>query len=93
MILAQFLVEAKGKTYASGGEGGEKIKEDGCKELMFEKDNFKYRDRYYGGNPFIGEEVVFKNDKVIWALDLSGNYLLLQFSTFGKIYFKLFQLS
>ena len=72
MTLAQFLVKAKKKTYASEGEGGEKIKEDGCKELMFEKDNFKYRDRYYGVNPFIGEEVVFRNDKAVWVMNYCG---------------------
>lgn len=43
--LSKFLVEAKINTYASSGEGGEKILPDGSKELEFEKKEFKYRDR------------------------------------------------
>ena len=72
MNLAEFLVEAKAGTYASQNEGEEKITNDGCKELIFKKDNLKYRDRYYGANPFIGEEVVFKDDKAIWVMNYCG---------------------
>jgi len=71
-ILEEFLVKAKINTYASSGEGGEKVLEDGSKELTYEKGNFKYRDRYFGYNPFIGEEIVWKDGKIIWAMNYYG---------------------
>ena len=46
--LSKFLVKAKINTYASSGEGGEKILPDGGKEFEFEEKEFKYRDRYFG---------------------------------------------
>ncbi len=72
MNLAQFLVKAKTSTYVSQGEGGEKIINDGCKELTFKEKNLEYRDRYYGSNPFIGEEVIFKDNKAIWVMNYCG---------------------
>jgi hypothetical protein len=58
--LEQFLVKAKISGYASGGEGGEGILADGGKELTFQEDDVQYRDRYFGWNPFCGEEVVWQ---------------------------------
>jgi len=72
MKLADFLIEAKVGTYASQGEGGERMNDTGYKELVFKKDDLKYRDRYYGTNPFIGEEVVSKNNKAIWLMNYCG---------------------
>ncbi len=75
MELSKFLVKAKTATYASEGEASERVLEDGAKELTFESGNFKYRDRYYGFNPFFGEEIVWQSGEIVWAM----NY-------FGKIY-------
>lgn len=72
MKLSKFLVKAKIATYASAGEANEKVLEDGCKELLFEEDKFKYRDRYYGFNPFFGEEIVWQNGKIIWSMNYFG---------------------
>ncbi len=72
MELSKFLVKAKIATYASVGETNERVLEDGAKELTFEDGNLKYRDRYYGFNPFIGEEVVFENGKIVWSMNYYG---------------------
>ncbi len=72
MKLEQFLVKAKVSAYASAGEGREGILADGCKELTFQEGAFKYRDRYFGWNPFIGQEVVWKGDQVTWAMNYYG---------------------
>ena len=72
MKLEQFLVKAKTSTYASEGEGGEEILADGSKELTFQENEFKYRDRYLGFNPFIGEEIVWHGDRVVWAMNYYG---------------------
>jgi hypothetical protein len=83
--LEQFLVKAKVSAYASGGEGGERILADGSKELTFQEGEFKYRDRYFGWNPFIGEEVVWQGDKVTWAMNYYGA-VLDQVVTAGQVY-------
>lgn len=70
--LSKFLVKAKINTYASSGEGGEKILADGSKEFEFVEKGFRYRDRYFGFNPFIGQEVVFQNKKIVWGMNYYG---------------------
>ena len=72
MELSKFLVKAKIATYASEGEANKKVLEDGAKELTFEDGEFKYRDRYYGFNPFVGEEIVWKNGKIVWSMNYYG---------------------
>jgi len=70
--LSKFLVKAKINTYASSGEGEGKMLPDGSKEFKFEEREFKYRDRYFGFNPFIGEEIVWQNGKVVWGMNYYG---------------------
>jgi hypothetical protein len=72
MRLNEFLVKAKVRTYASEGEANERVLEDGAKELSYEERAFKYQDRYYGFNPFAGEEIVWKNREFIWAMNYYG---------------------
>jgi hypothetical protein len=72
MDLSKFLVKAKIATYASGGEANERVLEDGAKELTFESDGFRYRDRYYGFNPFFGEEIVWRYNNIVWSMNYFG---------------------
>ena len=72
MNLKQFLVNAKLRGYANKGEAKEVILADGCKELTFEEGHFKYRDKYFGWNPFIGEEIVWQDNIIIWAMNYYG---------------------
>ena len=72
MELSKFLVKAKSATYASEGEANERVLDDGAKELTFESDGFKYHDRYYGFNPFVGEEIVWQNNKIVWSMNYFG---------------------
>jgi disulfide oxidoreductase YuzD len=73
--LSKFLVKAKINTYASSGEEGERIFPDGGKEFEFEEREFKYRDRYFGFDPFIGEEIVWENEKVVWGMNYYGEII------------------
>ena len=75
MELSKFLVKAKITTYASDEEINERVLEDGAKELTFEDGEFKYRDRYYGFNPFVGEEIVWKNGKIVWSMNYYGRII------------------
>ncbi|MBU4331496.1 hypothetical protein KKD20_00015 [Patescibacteria group bacterium] len=70
--LSKFLVKAKISTYASSGEGGEKLLPDGSKEFEFREEELKYRDRYFGFNPFVGQEVIFQNGKIVWGMNYYG---------------------
>lgn len=70
--LSEFLVKAKINTYASLGETGKEVLVDGGKELNFEEGGFRYRDRYFGSDSFIGEEIVFQNEKAVWGMNYYG---------------------
>jgi hypothetical protein len=71
----RFLIKAKKNTYALSGERGENTLADGARELGYKSKDFYYRDRYYGSDPFIGEEVVFLNNKSLWVMNYSGRCL------------------
>ncbi|MDZ7611877.1 MAG: DUF5680 domain-containing protein [Candidatus Moranbacteria bacterium] len=72
MKLVDFIIKAKMATYASEEESNEKILEDGSKELTFRSGDFKYRDRYYGFNPFFGEEIVWQGGEIVWSMNYFG---------------------
>lgn len=72
MELADFLVEAKSNTYASNGEGGERKLADGSRELEYAAGEWKYRDQYFGFNPFIGEEIIWKDGAIFWGMNYYG---------------------
>lgn len=72
MEFVAFLLKAKLKTYATGGEGNERDLEDGAREMSYREGEFFYRDRSFGFTPFVGEEVVWQNDRVVWAMNYYG---------------------
>lgn len=84
-ILIDFIIKAKQNTYASGGEGGEKVLADGCRELVFKEKKYEYRDKYFGFNPFAGQEVVFQNKQAIWAMNYYG-YIVAELISAQDIY-------
>jgi len=74
MDLKEFLLIAKKSTYAN--ENAEEIiLGDRAKELIYSEGCLLYRDRYFGGNPFSGEEVVFSDGKAIWIMNYYGKCL------------------
>lgn len=72
MTLPEFLVKAKVRGYATEGERGEALFEEGGKVLSYREGPYEYRDRYYGFNPFVGQEVVWEKGKAIWAMNYFG---------------------
>lgn len=70
MEFVDFLVVAKRRTYGSGSEP--RRLDDGSKEYLVTMDEYTYRDRYFGGNPFIGEEVVFRDGNPVWSMNYYG---------------------
>lgn len=74
-ILINFLIKAKKSTYASADGDSKKILDDGSKEFVFREGKYVYRDRYFGSDHFAGEEIVFFNNKAMWAMNYCG-YIL-----------------
>ncbi|NCC71717.1 hypothetical protein EOM09_09165, partial [bacterium] len=71
MDFLDFLIKSKKNTYASS-KITDKLNKDGSKELIFEENEYKYVDRYFGYNPFSGLEVVFRQDEYIWSMSYYG---------------------
>lgn len=74
MGLKTFLVSAKQHTYAAEGSAEEKLT-DGARQFMYREGPFEYRDRYYGFNPFGGEEVVWEEGKPLWCMNYWGRII------------------
>ena len=62
--IKEFLIEAKKQTYAN--EKVEKVSSSRfeSKDYEYMKDNLIYHDTYFGGTNFIGEEVVYLDNKI-----------------------------
>ncbi len=73
IAFRQFLVRAKLAGYATAGEGGERDSDDRGKEFRFSDGGLAYRDRYYGFNPFAGEEVVWHGGIPVWLMNYYGS--------------------
>jgi hypothetical protein len=71
--LRSFLVKAKKATYAAGDDAIPVKEADGSTTLVFEDGGYRYRDNYFGGEPFGGREVVFFHDKPIYMMVYYGS--------------------
>ena len=71
--FSQFLVAAKIATYAAEDEAT-RVKPvlKGSHQLEFRQGALLYRDIYYGGNYFVGQETVYFNQNPIWAMSYAG---------------------
>lgn len=74
--LANFLHEANKSTYAN--KDAPKVAPSRLKseDYHFEKDDLIYHDTYFGGRDFIGEEIVYKNQKPVWGANYFGFVLI-----------------
>ena len=70
-LLKQFLLKAKTQGYASSNSKYVELL-NGSKEFIFEEPPFRYRDLYYGFNPFAGLEVVWHDAVVVWVMNYMG---------------------
>ena len=71
--LAKFLVSAKQSTYASQGEGGERLNVvSGGREFLHCEDDWQYQDVYWGTSPFCGRELVRHRSHLVWAMTYYG---------------------
>lgn len=73
--LARFLAKAKKEGYAADDPKRVHKVADGGDEAGLREGDFVYRDRWYGENPFSGQEVVWHKGKTIWSLNFWGQTL------------------
>jgi len=72
--LNGFIVAAKRATYVGEGTRAEPSR-SGSHDLVFSEGSLLYRDSYFGGTDFLGQEVVWKDDVPLWAMSYYG-YIL-----------------
>ena len=72
--LLSFLIRAKKATYVGGG-GKAASSRTASHDLTYEEGDLAYRDSYFGGTDFIGQEVVWQNGQPIWSMCYYG-YIL-----------------
>ena len=75
--FARFLVDAKMRTYASGGG------DSSCAvpavlawshQLEYRSEGLLYRDIYFGQAHFAGQEVVYLNERPVWYMRCGGGW-------------------
>ncbi len=71
MEIEDFLVEAKRRIYGLKVTEPKQL-DDGSRENVIEIEDYTYRDRYFGGDPFVGEEIVYWKGKPIWSMNYYG---------------------
>ncbi len=72
LILKNFLILANQAGYASG-EDKKWVKEpDGSTSIHYENSEWKMYDNFFGGEPYGGRMIVFKNQKPFWMMVYYG---------------------
>lgn len=72
--LEAFVVRAKSATYVGSGASAESSRL-GSHDLTFASDDWLYRDSYFGGTDFLGQETVWLRAEPVWAENYYG-YIL-----------------
>lgn len=69
--LRQFLFDTTQVGYGNPDVKVEKSA-DGANVIVHTKGDWRMRDVFYGGHPYAGQEVIYKNDKPVWAMQYRG---------------------
>jgi hypothetical protein len=69
--LSAFIVEAKRATYVGGGSPAAPSRL-GSHDLTYARGPWSYRDSYFGGTDFLGQEVVWLQGEPVWAMNYYG---------------------
>lgn len=71
--LAEFLVAAKRATYAAQGDDASVPPLlPGARQLEYRLGEVLYRDIYFGGSFFVGQETVYEGERAVWAMSYAG---------------------
>ena len=78
--IMEFLLLAGKATYAGKGNELAEPSAPGAHEYEYMKENWNYRDRYFGGLQFAGEETVFRNERCQWVMHYCGRTISEKFN-------------
>jgi Domain of unknown function (DUF5680) len=70
-MLLPFIVAAKQACYVGGGRAGRSCRL-GSHDLIFQDGPWSYRDSYFGGTDFLGQETVWYRKSPVWAMNYCG---------------------
>lgn len=70
--LERFLIEAKKQTYANASIKRTTSSRLNSVDYEYQNGDMLYHDTYFGTTNFIGEEVVYQDNKVLWAMNYHG---------------------
>lgn len=71
-----FLLDAKCQTYAAQGDDATVMPLlPGSRQLEYQKGNLFYRDVYFGGAFFIGQETVYEDSTPVWGMCYGGGVI------------------
>ena len=74
--LAAFLLQAKLHTYAAqGDEASVAPLLPGSRQLEYRDGFWFYRDIYFGGERFVGQETVYYDSTPVWAMSYAGGII------------------
>lgn len=77
--IIDFLCTSKKSTYAAKAAETTSSRLN-SHDLKYERNNYKYLDSFYGGEQFIGEEVLWISETPIWSMNYLGRVLMDSFS-------------
>jgi Domain of unknown function (DUF5680) len=69
--LEAFVLRAKAACYAGDGASADASR-IGSHDLTHAEADWSYRDSYFGGTDFVGQEVVWKTGIPVWAMNYCG---------------------
>lgn len=72
--LQAFILEAKSATYVGGGSPSPACR-PAAHDIGYDRGSWRYLDSYFGGTDFLGQEVVWKDDEPVWAMNYYGRIL------------------
>lgn len=70
--LKKFLIEAKKQTYANGNIEETSSSRASSRDYEYKSGNYIYHDTFFGSTRFIGEEVVYFDNKPYWGMNYYG---------------------
>jgi hypothetical protein len=69
--LNAIIVRAKATTYVGGGTPAQPSRQ-GSHDLLWSEGDWSYRDSYFGGTDFLGQETVWLRGEPVWAMNYYG---------------------
>lgn len=78
--IIEFLLVAKKNTYAAANNKIDSCRKNSHDYRYEDKNGFTYLDSYFGGECFVGEEVVWLHENPVWSMNYVGRVIGANFS-------------